>query len=493
MADGIESQELSFEGSGRGNALAQMLNGGDISPGDAPSYELCKTIYLYHPLGAKLAEAPVALAQAKPREIAVKDSPDEVRLEFLRCWEEMNAEAVIFNEHRTSRIYGLASIVAVSDGFRADKPFDMAQIYKRDVAFNVLDPLNTAGSLVLDQIPTEEDFQKPLRVVSGGQSFHRTRFHVAMNELPIYLAYTGSAFGFVGRSVYQRVLFPLKSFLQTMIADDVIAHKNALIVSYQESPGSVVSRAMERLMRFKRLLVKRGRNGNVLTVGINEKIETLDMQNVDGAGRFARENILKNIATGADMPASLVNNETLVSGFGEGAEDAKNIARYGETYRLRMQSSYRFMDNFCMYKAWNPEFYSRIQKHYPNTYSEVPYQEAFATWRRNFQPAWPSLLLEPESEKVNLERTKLEGIISYLQTLSTIFDPHNHMLIIQWAADNISENKLLFPHPLELDWDRLGEYLEQNEARQREMGIGPDNPDKEPADGGLARKLAKFG
>jgi len=33
--------------------------------------------------------------------------------------------------------------------------------------------------------------------------------------------YTQAAFGFVGRSVYQRPLYPLKSFVQTMITDDL--------------------------------------------------------------------------------------------------------------------------------------------------------------------------------------------------------------------------------------------------------------------------------
>jgi hypothetical protein len=65
----------------------------DIEPGDQPSYELCKTIWAAHPLGAKMVEAPIAMAQSQEREISVPDSPEEmVRDAFQREWKAIGAD-----------------------------------------------------------------------------------------------------------------------------------------------------------------------------------------------------------------------------------------------------------------------------------------------------------------------------------------------------------------------------------------------------------------
>ena len=58
-------------------SLMQLLLTDEIVPGSSPSYEVCKTIYNYHPLGAKLAEYPVQLAQSQEREITIPGAPED--------------------------------------------------------------------------------------------------------------------------------------------------------------------------------------------------------------------------------------------------------------------------------------------------------------------------------------------------------------------------------------------------------------------------------
>ena len=75
-------------GSSLGNALTELLEAEDIVPGEQPSYALCKSIFLAHPLGAKLAELPIIMAQCQKREISIPDSPeDDVRERFVQQWE----------------------------------------------------------------------------------------------------------------------------------------------------------------------------------------------------------------------------------------------------------------------------------------------------------------------------------------------------------------------------------------------------------------------
>jgi len=49
---------LTINGSQLGNSLNDLLTAPEIVPGDAPSYQLCKTIYAYHPLRPRLKSAP---------------------------------------------------------------------------------------------------------------------------------------------------------------------------------------------------------------------------------------------------------------------------------------------------------------------------------------------------------------------------------------------------------------------------------------------------
>src|SRR6185437_1609743 len=321
----------------RKSALMRIFMADDIVPGANPSYELCKEILLYHPIGAKMAEAPIKMAQSQPRVITVQGAPKEVVDQFLAVAVELRVEANILNLRRLSRVYGVASLVMGCKDVPANKPLDMKELHKLPIYFNVFDPLNMSGSVIMNQVPNTPEFNQVTAVTVSGETYHRSRYRVAMNEEPIYIAYTDSGFGFTGRSVYQRALFPLKSFIKTMIADDMIATKNGLLVGKMKSPGSVVNKVMQAVAAVKRLLLKAARVGQVVTIDPTEEIAALNMQNVDGAGTFARDNILKNAATAADMPAKLLQNETMIGGMAEGTEDAKNIAKYIDGVRIDLK------------------------------------------------------------------------------------------------------------------------------------------------------------
>lgn len=495
--DTPEGSQLGISGSTLNSDLMDVLMAQDIQPGSDPSYQTCKTIYVSHPLGGKMVDAPIKMAQSQKREITVQDAPEEVIEAFEKEWEKIGADGHIRNAKRISRIYGISALTLGCQDIAPDKPIDMTKIWDLPIFFNALDPLNTAGSLVLNQIPTAADFNKPVTVTVNGQTFHRSRYQVVMNEEPVYLEYTNSAFGFVGRSVYQRALFPLKSFIRSMIADDMVVTKLGLLVAKQKSPGSIITNVMQKVAGIKRSLLKQAQTGQVMSIDVEESVETLDMQNVDGAGTFARKNILKNCATAGDMPAVLLENETLTEGFGEGTEDAKLIAGYIDGFRIELQPLYAWFDNIVQYRAWNPAFYQRIQRKYHEQYGAVAYEDAFSQWRQDFSAVWPSLLREPPSEKVKVEQTKLEAITAFAQTLLPAVDPDNKARVIQWAADNMSENKLMFPHELQLDYEGLREFQGEQQAQQEEQAkaalqAGMRQQDDTEKVGPEAKKFGQF-
>lgn len=458
--------EIVINSSTLGGNLQDLLMADDLEPGSTPSYQLCKTIYSYHPLGAKMAESPIAMAQSQRREISIPAGPEERCKEaFQREWDKIEAERHIFNVGRTSRIYGIASIVLLADGVSNEAPIDYWNLPNLKIAFNVLDPLNTAGSLVLDQNPNSINFQKVTAIRVDGRLYHRSRAVVLLNEDPLYIEYTQSAFGYVGRSIYQRALFPLKSFIQSMITDDMVTRKAGVLVAMMKSVGSIVDRVMMAMAGIKRQLLKEAKTDNVISIDVEEKIESLNLQNIDGASKQARTNILENIAVSADMPAKLLNSETFAEGFGEGTEDAKHVARYIDRVRIQLDPLYKFFDKIVMFRAWTPEFYRTIQAEFPE-YEKIDFKTAFITWSNSFVAAWPSLITEPDSEKIKVDDVKLRAMISVVEVLNPQLDGSNRAAVMEWLADNFNALKLLFPNPLVLDFEAIRQYVPEQRLEE---------------------------
>ena len=466
--------QVSVDTSTLGSSLLGLLYCDEIVPGSSPSYQVCKTVFEFHPLGQKMSDAPIELAQSQTREITISKGPeDRCRKAYLDEWSKIGADRHIFQTMRLARIYGISSIAVLADGMNTDVSIDPWTLADKSISFSVFDPLNTAGSLVLNQNPNAMDFQKTQSIVVQGRVYHRSRVRIVLNEDPIYLGYTTSAFGFVGRSVYQRALFPLKSFIETMRTDDMVARKAGLLIAMMQQAGSIVDNVMQVMTGIKRALLKEAQTNNVISVGQNDKIETLNMQNLDGAYGLARTNILKNIATAAAMPAKLLENETLVQGFGEGTEDAKNIARYVDRMRVQMAPLYEFFDTIVKYRAWNKRFYATIQQDFPE-YKGVAYERAFYEWDNSFEAKWPNLLKEPDSDMVKVDEVKLKAAIAVVQVLMPELDPENRAGAIAWLADNLNENKFLFKSPLLIDLDNLVSWAESQAANADTMAKEPD-------------------
>lgn len=443
------------------SALMRLLVCDEIVPGASPSYEICKTIYAYHPLGAKMAEAPIKRAQSQRRELKIPNGPEAELVEaFEKEWGRIGgvgADQLIRNVHSLSRVYGIAALAMMCDEVPAEEPLPWERIHELELSFNILDPLNTAGSLVLEQDPNKPGFLKPGAISVAGKAYHPSRTTVVMNEQPLYIEWTNSAYGFVGRSVYQRALFPLKSYVNSMITDNAVTEKAGLLVFKQQQPGSMVDRISRGFNAAKRMLLKGAKTGNVLSMGPNDSVESVDLKNLKDAAEFARNNILKNIATAADMPAVLINQETLAEGFGEGTEDAKEIAGFVAGIRKEADPVYRFFDNLVMRRAWNPQFYEALQRQYPEL-EKIEYETAFYQWKNAFKATWPNLLVEPDSEKAKTDDVVTKAAIALFEVLAPALDPINKATLAGWVAEVFNSRKTFASTPLTIDLEAMAEY-----------------------------------
>ncbi|HBS2742464.1 TPA: phage portal protein [Klebsiella pneumoniae] len=438
--------------------LITLLDSDDIQPGMSAGYQTCKTIYLFHPLGGKMVDRPIKMAMNESRTVHISQAygiEQRLRDAFEREWKALGADKHIANAARISRIYGVSAIAMLVDNQEPSSAVDYRTLYKHNVTFNILDPLNTAGSIVLNQDPNAQDFQKVDGIRVAGKPYHKSRCVVQQNEDPIYLAYNSAAFGFTGRSVYQRALFPLKSFIQTMRTDDMVSVKGGLLVTKIQGPSSVVNNMMQKLSGIKRMMLKRGKTGEVLQIGANDSIESIDLSNLEKPLDSSRNHILENIAAAADMPAIILNSETFAQGFGEGTEDARSVAVYIDNIREWLDPLYDYFIRICQYRAWSIEFFQSLRADFPdlkNTYSLY-----FASWINNFEYRWPSSMKEPESEKVKVDEIRFKAIVSMLEVLlpQVNTDDENRALLIEWAQTNANANESLFPQRLDLDIDSL--------------------------------------
>ena len=466
-----------------GNSLQALLTSQDITPGDSAGYELCKQLWIHHPLCGKIAEKAVRLALSKPRQITMDCEPKEMLIEaYQKEWEALDATSHIRDVMFLKRVYGAAAIIVGAEGVPTTEPLDPWKLSDLTLYFNQFDPLNLAGSIVTNQDPNAPDFQKPKNMITAaGQPYHPSRSVVVFNGTPIYLSYQSSAFGFTGRSVFQRALYPLRSFIQSMVTDDLVTFKAGLLIAKQKPAGSIVNRLMQTAAGIKRTFLQEGTTGNVLSIDLDEEIESIDLTNTATAMTTARDNIIANIAAATDVPALLLKDEAFTQGFGEGTEDAKAIVQYVNGIREEMISLFAFFDKIVMHRAWNKEFYDAVcgDPEYGPHYSKMTYEKAFYEWQHAFKAEWENLIEEPQSEKVKADDIKLKGLTEVLRTFLPVMDPVNRAAVIQWACDNLNEMPDMFDSVLTIDAEALAEYeppepmAQPKEPTARADAMGP--------------------
>jgi hypothetical protein len=455
--------EINVTGSGITSELMAILGAESLQPGDAPSYEICKLLWTQHVLGGKLVEKPVALALGERRKINVPCALEERLVEaFNKEWDEIEATRHITDLAHVSRAYGIGALIYgfpdQATSAPLSDPFEVAT--RPGLYFNLLDPLNTAGSMVTNQDPNAPDFQKAWsKITAAGQAYDRSRTCVLFNGTPVYLDYQSSSFSFSGRSIFLRVLYPLKSFIQSMLVDDMVSLKAGLLVAKVDQGGGFLNRVVDAVTNFKRNILKEGQTGQVISIGPEDSIESLDLTNTDKAMTTARDNIISNVAAGSDVPAILLKDESFAKGLSSGEQDMFAVVQYINGERTRLEPAHRFFDRIVQYRAWTPALFEELRQEYPDELEGRSYKAWFYEMRDLFTAEWPSLIQEPESEKTERNAKKLKAMGDLFKTLAPALDPENGAKLRQWITDAINDMPELFTSAmLEFDAELFANY-----------------------------------
>ncbi|HEY4437679.1 MAG TPA: anti-CBASS Acb1 family protein [Lelliottia sp.] len=440
--------------------LTKILDHEGIQPGTDVGYELCKLLWQYHPLGGKLVEKPIEMAMCKPRQYNVDTDPDErVITQFRDTWERMGINEKIKNFFFVSRCYGAAAIGVGTISTGCSSPLPTFGLREDEVYINVWDPLNASGSMVTDQNPNSPFFQEPKKTLKiNGKNWHKSRTLKVFNGTPIYLEYQNSAFGFTGRSVFQRVLFPMKSFVGTMQADDLVSQKAGVLVAKIKQNGSIANGIMAAASKFKREVVKLARNSGVINVGHEDDIESLNLQNIDKALTTSRDDIISNIATGSDVPAILLKEEAFSKGWSEGSEDSKAISQYIDGVRQKIEPVMDFFEKLVMYIAWSEDFYKALKNDYPDIILD-DYQTMFQKWKREFSAKWQELVDESPDKRRDADSKVIQQAVALYTALSPTMDPENRATLADWVAGIVNGTQTYGDFPLIIDLEALANFI----------------------------------
>ena len=464
-------------GSSVPTALMELLQADQIVPGSPASYQLCKNLWAYHVLAGKIVEKPIALALGQKRKINVPCAVEErLVVAFEREWKALKATRYIRDLAHISRVYGVGALVYGSPNVATTDPIEGKDLYKLpDLYFNILDPLNTSGSMVTNQNPNAPDFQKQwMEITAAGQPYHKSRSITLFNGTPIYLDYQGSSFSFSGRSVFLRALYPLKSFIQSMIVDDMVSTKAGLLIAKLKQGGAVINRLMQKAAAWKRNILNEGKANQTLTIDTDESIESIDLTNTSQAMTTARDNIISNVAAATDTPAILLKDESFAKGLASGDQDMLAVVQHIDGIREDLEPAHEFFDRIVMHRAWNPEFYAALQKDIPAL--TKTYDEWFFEVRDLFTAEWPSLIQEPKSETVKRNADKLKAMTTVLTSLLEQLDPANKARLVDWFVQACNDMPEFFTNTMEFDPDQLASYTPPQPAAP--------GADGKPGDGG---------
>ncbi len=437
-------------------SLQGIMDADDVAPGTDVGYETCKALWQYHPLGGKIVEKPITLAQTDGQTITVAGvAEDEIVEAFHNEWKgPTDYTAKARDVMHIARAYGGGALVF---GF-PDLPTDQAlgdwfELQTRPgLYFNLFDPLNLVGSTITNQNPNAPDFQKPQpEITAAGQPYHPSRSITVFNGTPIYLAWQSSSFSYSGRSVFQRALFSLKTYLQVMKTTDMASVKAGLLVAKTKQNTSIVDRMVEKFGAVKRAFLKEAKTGQVLQVGENDTVESLNLQNLDGTIKITREHNIADISAETDVPAILLKDEAYAQGFSDGEQDMMNVVQFINHVRGQMGGVYDYLNRICCYRAWTPALFETLQAKYPDALGGKDYKAWFFECRARFKATWPSLIQEPEGEKTERNAKKLKAIADLFKVLNPGIDPANGAKLRQWIVDAVNGMPELFDNIMDFD------------------------------------------
>lgn len=202
------------------------------------SYEECRDIYRYWPLGKRIASALPNFAMSAQRKFVVKDAPDEVNSKLAETANELGLDEIVKQCAIYARIYGLASIYVAQEK-DSKEPLSYKDVQQKGFTFNVLDPLAMGGAIQVDNDSLSPTFGKPINIHIRGKQVNPNRVCVVYNDIPLFYKFNPSSFAFSGPSIYQNMTLLIRAWNRGVIALQRLATKASAMIKTTKETANV--------------------------------------------------------------------------------------------------------------------------------------------------------------------------------------------------------------------------------------------------------------
>lgn len=372
------------------------------------SYETCKNIYRTSALGKRIIEGLINYALSVPREITVKDLPEEFVKAFNKTSQSMKQTEKIKEALYISRIYGTSALfinVSHETEYALDYIPNSADT-GYDIHFTTLDPMNLSNCQVnLD--PLHPNFLTIDRIVINNKEFDK-RLIIMCHPLPfLYLDDRTSLIPFSPPSVFYNMADLITDYDKAIQSLDALLYKAGVIIYSYNSGGKISGVKIDSIKASEQILNQK-RAGSVLAVPTGNAIQDFPINNV--LGIVEAINKLEDCITKAlkDTPASILFDSQLGRGFSSGEMDKQTEIQTVDTYRQNfIRPLYEGTDYFVMLKAWDEEFLNDIKEQYPDL-SKYDNVYLFEKAREGFEFEFGNLYPEPEQVKIGNNNMKLD-------------------------------------------------------------------------------------
>lgn len=363
-------------------------------------YRECQNIFLYFPLGKRLASALVNFAMSAPRKISFNDMPPAFVDRFLEIAQEYDIENIIRRACIQTRIFGLSGLYASHSDIKPHEPLSWQNIQKGIFAFNIADPLNLAG-LEISQNPLSPAFQRVNKAFINGVRVHNNRICVLFNDTPLYLQWIDSNLNWGSASIYQNMAGIIKSWNRCVIALERMATKAGSVV-YKGRDGSVLSGLAQNVAKKSLELIRNMQNDGAAMIDKDASIEFFSLTGVEVVDSIVSQMNNLILMALSDTPSALLLDKNLAQGFGDGSEDMKTLLMCVNNFREHsLRPFYNFVDKYLLALAFNDSYLAEAMRDYKD---DLPYASLSALREgivKSF--SWEFGNLYPDTEATRLD------------------------------------------------------------------------------------------
>lgn len=380
------------------------------------SYETCKNIYRTSALGKRIIEGLINYSLAVPREITVKDLPEDFKSNFTKTSNKLKQTEKIKETLYASRIYGTAGLfvnISNETDYALDYIPNIMDENNYTITFTVLDPMNLANSQV-NLNPLHPDFLTIDNVKIENRTFNKKLLHIC-HPLPfLYLDDRTTLIPYAPPSVFYNMADLITDYDKAIQSLDALLYKAGVIIYSYNSGGKISGVKVDSIQASEQLLQQK-RAGSIIAVPTGNNIQDFPINNVIGIVEAI--NKLEDCITKAlkDTPASILFDREMGRGFSTGEMDKQTEIQTVDTYRQNyIRPLYEATDYFIMLKAWNNEFLDEMKSKYPEL---AQYENArlFEKAREGYEFEFGNLYPEPEQIQLNNKAMKMDLLLKLAQ------------------------------------------------------------------------------